>query len=559
MSLPESFGISRFTSALPVVISPVEPAHSYRKINREPLRGRTVLGGLLLLYAFTFSVLTTVLLRAHGFPLDDSYIHQTVARNFARYGTPGFNVGQHSSGATSLLWTFLQAFNFRCLHAVDPVWYNIALSYLLICSVGILLYVIARRDGLPQRTCLILAVAPALLGNFLWLGMIAMEHVLFVVLSLLGIFLWFDSGMRATHSAWFAGFVAALLVLTRPEAILYGPLLLVLGYRERRRSRADLAKFIGVWLSAVLLTIAANWWTSGSFMPATLKGRTWLYFHGSGGVHSAKSMLRFVGSWIERLPRFFSGAFTSQPKTIHDFTTPGAVLGVALLTLILLGSVTLLRRGPLGIGVLLYWAALHLLTYLAFFPAGGHGGRYQPLCLLLAFPLLLIGLDTLWASVMPHSPDARSAIVLSVLVIGGVSSLNTWRRVTYLGVLHINNTHGRAAAWMNEHIPLNARFAAFDIGRVSYDWQGQVIDLGGLVDPAYYTFLQQGRVPDYLAEKKVQYVLLPSTGMEDLGLRRQMFSRPLVSYCTPTNDWLLGFRYTIHATPCQTLYEIKTP
>src|SRR6202035_1359274 len=49
------------------------------------------------------------------------------------------------------------------------------------------------------------------------------------------------------------------------------------------------------------------------------------------------------------------------------------------------------RRAP-RIRFLMLWAAVHFCTYLLMFPTTGHGGRYQPLFLLLLFPCLFFGL-----------------------------------------------------------------------------------------------------------------------------------------------------------------------
>jgi hypothetical protein len=38
-----------------------------------------------------------------GFPVDDSWIHQSVARNFCSFGSLGYLTHERSSGSTSLL------------------------------------------------------------------------------------------------------------------------------------------------------------------------------------------------------------------------------------------------------------------------------------------------------------------------------------------------------------------------------------------------------------------------------------------------------------------------
>src|ERR1700761_2755057 len=101
---------------------------------------------LVLLYSSSFLILGSVLRTQYGFPLDDSYIHQTVARNFAHYGVLGFIPDKASSGATSLLWACLQASNYKFLHGIDPVAFNFVFSWIMLALIGPLLFLLARRD-----------------------------------------------------------------------------------------------------------------------------------------------------------------------------------------------------------------------------------------------------------------------------------------------------------------------------------------------------------------------------------------------------------------------------
>ncbi len=512
----------------------------------------------MLLYAVSFTYLSSALHQQHGFPLDDSYIHQTIGRNLAEHATLGFITGQRSSGATSLLWTIVQAANYRVLGGLDPVWYNLGLSYLCFAAIGPLLLLLAERDGLPQRTSSVLAGAPALMGNFLWLGLIGMEHLLFVVLSLAAIYWWFAPATRIT--ALLAGCAAGLLVITRPEAIAFAPLLLLLSYLAKvRRGAPDVSLLLGIWALMLGVFFGTNLWTSGSLMPVTLRGRSWLYFHRSGGAHSLESMLRFCGAWIQRLPRQFSVRYTHQMASVRDIRAAAALLGIVLVALALVGAWSLLAKRPLRLTVLLVWAAVHFTIYLLTFPSGGHGGRYQPLTLMLFFPLLFLGLLSALTLLLQGERAWLFGVVCAIMVAAGVASLRTWRTVTLVGIRHINDTHGKIALFMRDHVPVTSRFAAFDIGRVSFDWGGQVIDLGGLVDPTYFHYLAEGKVPEYLLMRHVQYVLLPSAGMEAVGFETMGAAEKVANFCSPQDDWLLGFRYTIHATQCQELYELPEP
>jgi hypothetical protein len=514
-----------------------------------------------LVYTLSLLVVASALRVQYGFPLDDSYIHQTVARNLATYGIPGFEPGQRSSGTTSILWTCIQAANYAFLSGIDPVLYNLCLSWALLVLIGSLLHRLAHRDGMRPLSCWILAVTPALCGNFIWLGLIGMEHLLFTALTLAAIYFWYDDESRTRRrTAIFAGLCAGLLAVTRPEAMIFAPLLIV-ARPKRLRGVADFAALLGIWSIFVVAVFGVNLYTSHGLMPATMEGRSWLYFHTSGGPHTLHSLLRFAGSWIMRLPRQFSTGFVTQLTSVTQFDSEFSLLGLLLAALGMLGAYALIRQRPARINFLLLWALLHFCTYMATFPSAGHGGRYQPLNLLLLFPLLCFGL--LWLFERVAASDARwprfAVVVLALL--GGAASLNTWRTVTIDGIGHINDTHAQIGEWMIQHLPPNAKIAAFDIGRVSYLWQRGIIDLGALVDPSYTPYLISGRVPEYVEQKEVEYLVLPDDAAAGFGFLgdRSLKMTLLARFCSPVQPWLIGFRYTIHAGRCQEIYRLSYP
>src|SRR5579871_6068554 len=118
-----------------------------------------------------------------GFPLDDSWIHQEIARNLVQHHSFGFTPGVTSSGSSSTLWTFVLALNYL-LPSHSPVLYPLILNCILISVSGLILWRMAALDGLPLLDAIALAILPAFSGNFIWLAFIGMEHVLFVTLSL---------------------------------------------------------------------------------------------------------------------------------------------------------------------------------------------------------------------------------------------------------------------------------------------------------------------------------------------------------------------------------------
>ena len=111
---------------------------------------------------------------------------------------------------------------------------------------------------------------------------------------------------------------------------------------------------------------------------------------------------------------------------------------------------------------------------------------------------------------------------------------------------------------MLENLPEDADVAAFDIGRISYIWNRNLVDLGGLVDPSYVPYLISNEIPRYLEEHHVEYVVLPSKAADGFGFTRDKALKmtKLSEFCSPYAPWILGFRYTIHAMECQELYQL---
>src|SRR6187200_2362573 len=64
------------------------------------------------LIAVLFYLIFSAVIFRIGFPLDDSWIHLTYARNLAEHGEWAFRLGERSSGSTSPLWTVLLSIGF---------------------------------------------------------------------------------------------------------------------------------------------------------------------------------------------------------------------------------------------------------------------------------------------------------------------------------------------------------------------------------------------------------------------------------------------------------------
>jgi hypothetical protein len=230
-------------------------------------------------------------LDAAGFPLDDAWITQVIARNFARTGVWGFEPGAASSGATSILWTLLMAPP-HWIGFPPPAMWSFLWSAALLAGFCAAVYALRRRDGDEPASAAALALLPAMLGNAAWLAATGLEPLLLAALTALAVLLWHRG------SGW-AGIACGLVVLVRPEGLVVGPTLVVLGWLDpaRRRPRA-IARLLGPVALAAAATSAFSWFTSGGWLPTTFEGRRWLF---GAEAFDLQRSLDLVRAWASQL------------------------------------------------------------------------------------------------------------------------------------------------------------------------------------------------------------------------------------------------------------------
>jgi len=133
---------------------------------RTVQESRSLYGFVSLVYLIALLAVGTALVGHFGFPLDDSWIHQSVARNYATFGSLGYLPHERSSGSTSLLWTLILSCNYTVFPNVSPVIFTFVVNAALLIGSGLLLLRLALRDGLGPVPAMILAAAPAFDGNY---------------------------------------------------------------------------------------------------------------------------------------------------------------------------------------------------------------------------------------------------------------------------------------------------------------------------------------------------------------------------------------------------------
>jgi hypothetical protein len=114
-------------------------------------------------------------------------------------------------------------------------------------------------------------------------------------------------------------------------------------------------------------------------------------------------------------------------------------------------------------------------------------------------------------------------------------------------------------------IPPGTSVSAFDIGALSFFGNVEVVDLGGLVERSFLPFLHEGRVPDFLRQRGIRYVVLPmeAASRSWLGTRLGLLGKgapPLVpvesEWTRDPSGYKLAYEATFLASPGQVLFRI---
>jgi len=174
------------------------------------------------LIAVLFYLMVSALIFRIGFPLDDSWIHLTYARNFAEHGEWAYRLGERSAGSTSPLWTVLLAIGF--LLRLAPYIWTYFLGWVVLTLLAIHAEKVVRNLVGPYKPRLPwVGLFFVFAWHLTWSAVSGMEtllhgFIMFVVLAAL---------MSGTRRYLTLGLLAGLSVWVRPDGLtLLGPIFL---------------------------------------------------------------------------------------------------------------------------------------------------------------------------------------------------------------------------------------------------------------------------------------------------------------------------------------------
>jgi hypothetical protein len=425
-------------------------------------------------------LLASALIDSIGFPLDDSWIHLTYARNLAIYGQWAFQLGHPSAGSTAPLWTFLLTLGFW-LHLAPYIW-----TYLL---GGLTLFGLCILSEQTVRKIVPtyhprypwIGIFFATEWHLLWAAMSGMETLLHALL----IFAIIAGLVTGSHRYLSLGLLTGLSIWVRPDGLtLVGPVLLTILFMEEaivEKSRSFVMYLIGLG-SLFVPYLFFNLWLSGTPMPNTFYAKQTEYV-----------------------------IWQSQP-ILYRLT----VLFVQLLT----GPSIILLPGVIGFGILAIrrrtwpmiaaftWCGGYLILYILRLPAYQHGRYLMPAMPVFFLFGLLAYLEFQRSSLFGRNHwliKTAWEFSLALLTLGFVL-LGARSYGEDVGL--IQSEMVVTAKWVAVNLPPEATVAAHDIGALGYFDTHKLIDLAGLVSPEVIPFMRnEAHLTNFLDQRGANFLI----------------------------------------------------
>jgi hypothetical protein len=464
-----------------------------------------------------------------GFPLDDSWIHLTFARNLARGWGFAYNQGEPVAGSTAPLWTFTIAF-FHVFTRNATVMVVIAklLGAALLFVSAVFAFRIAGHITGSGWVGLAAGLAVATLGPLGWAMMSGMEVTLSVALTLAGIYYYlrFRTG-RLSTLAWV---LFGLAAWARPESLLLAAFAALDSLLRRFALKQRLAfwRGFGIWLAIVLAWLWFNHSLSGTLFPLTYltkAGRTSLFT-----AIAVRSFPQLKGLLTIAAPSYFVQFWLHiwRANPVLCLLVPVGLVGLVT---------SAFRRGRDGLLVpLLVLGYVPLIGLVS--PSYGatfQNGRYIGNATALAAVVAVIGFAYVWRWIRLRAVRLGVTIALSVLAVFNVVTVSVaTTRNTARAESSINRMQVALGQWLADSTPAGATIASSDVGAIGYFSDRHIFDLSGLVtkeflgyrsDRAGFMAFFRNWKPDFLAIFPASYP----------GLRDAPFLRAVASADVPDN------------------------
>lgn len=419
-----------------------------------------------------------VMLAGSGFPLDDSWIHQTFGRNLAQHGEWSFIPGQPGAASTSPLYTVLLSVGYA-VGVPYALWTHV-LGVIALWVAAVLAARMAQRL-LPDYRHVDWYAGLAMLTTWhlIWAAASGMETMLFSMLTLLLIYVVWRSWDRLDGAQPQAmiiygvatGIITALITMARPEGILLGGLCgLAVLITVRKKHLRGLLIYVPAALVAFVLAIAPylilNLELTGGLLPDTASAKFEQH-----AILLSEPLLSRIGRLVTAI---LAGG--------QVLLVPGMFACALIVS----------RKGhtaPLY-GLPLLWAVALIVLYAVRLPASYQHGRY----VIPALPgMVLAGtVGTVYLINRFNHQRRKNAVgrvfiraaLISVVSVQLLFTLLIGATAYARDVRIINEEMVESAHWIRDNLPPDELLAIHDIGAVGYFApRPKLLDIAGLVSP----------------------------------------------------------------------------
>lgn len=415
-----------------------------------------------------------------GFPLDDSWIHQTYARNLALHGEWAFRSGVTSAGSTSPLWSALLALGF--LFHLSPYIWTFLLGGLILFGLAVLCEWAVRNLVTTYQSRLPwVGIFIASEWHLAWAAMSGMETLLHGLILTTVLVLLMTKSTRYLS----LGLLTGLAVWIRPDGLtLLGPIFLVILFVQRDFPSRGIAitrcliGFGSLFVPYLLFNLAIG----GAPMPNT--------FYAKQAEYAAWQNL----SIVSRLGQMF----------VQLLVGPNLLLLPGLIG----WAVKSIRNRMWGSLAALIWCGGYLWLYVSRLPVYQHGRYVMPAMPILFLFGLLAFADFDAGQLLGRNHWVGRTAWRSGLLLLVVGFIYMGARAYAADVTLIESQMVVTAKWISRSVPADTLIAAHDIGALGYFDSHALIDLAGLISPEVIPFIRdEPELAVYLDRRGANYLV----------------------------------------------------
>jgi 4-amino-4-deoxy-L-arabinose transferase-like glycosyltransferase len=422
--------------------------------------------------SWPFLLIIALVLAARFIPgprtIDDSFITFRYARNLLAGSGFVYNPGERVLGTTTPLYTLLMAGLGALTGGVQAPFPTLALTVnaLADAATACLLLWLGRRIHRPAAglaAALVWALAPFSV-SFAVGGLETSLYVFLLTAALCA---------HLSHRKTLTALLAALALLTRPDALLLIGLLVLARLWEIWRTRPPLTSLLPE--AAALALPAAAWY-----------GFAWRYF-GSPLPHSVQA----------KLLAYHLSAEEGLIRLVQHFATPFmeynwlAPLGIAVILLVYLFLYYLGARTALKTENRLWPWVVYPWFYAAVFAIANPliFRWYLTPPLPAYFFFIMVGLEVIVEALTRKLPRLRPVLLVIVLALPLVSTLSDWRihpdhgpdrPAPEMAFIKLELLYSQAADYLAPLLQPGDRIAAGDVGVLGYQTGAVILDTVGL-------------------------------------------------------------------------------